>query len=314
MTTFVIVAALMAALAAAVVTVPLWRERQSRWLGVIAGVLVAAAAAGLYPLWSNWSWHSSGQAQPTGPDVAAMVAKLEAHMRDEPKDMRGWLMLGRSYVALERLDDAILAYDHAHQLDAGNVDATLGLAEAMSLRAGGNITPEASQLFEQAVKSAPDNPKALLYGGFAAAERGDKLTARSRWQALKDMHPPPQIEQLLDARIAELGLPAAAGATPASGPSNRRRHHRLGPGIEGEIDRRSAAVRVCARTRRSGTAAGSKTLDNSGHGHPNTSFRRRLDDARTSSSQRSAGHHYRPRVIQWSAPAGGGRFIRRTYL
>lgn len=212
MTTFVILAALMAALAAAVVTVPLWRERQSRLVGVIAGVLVAAAAAGLYPLWSNWSWHSSGQAQPSGPDVTAMVAKLEAHMRDDPKDLRGWVMLGRSYVALERLDDAILAYDHAHQLDAGNAEAALGLAEAMSLRAGGNITPEASLLFEQAVQLAPDNPKALLYGGFAAAERGDKATARARWQALKDMHPPAQIEQLLDARIAELGLPAAGAA------------------------------------------------------------------------------------------------------
>jgi cytochrome c-type biogenesis protein CcmH len=218
MTTFVILAALMAALAAAVVTVPLWRERQSRWVGVAAGVLVAAAAAGLYPLWSNWSWHSSGQPQPSGPDVAAMIAKLEAHMRDDPKDMRGWMMLGRSYVAMERLDDAIVAYDHAHQLDAGNAEATLGLGEAMSLRAGGNITPAASQLFEQAVKLAPDNPKALLYGGFAAAERGDKQTARSRWQALKAMHPPVQIEQLLDARIAELGMPAAgSGATAGSG-------------------------------------------------------------------------------------------------
>jgi cytochrome c-type biogenesis protein CcmH len=216
MTTFVILAALMAALAAAVVTVPLWRERQSRLVGVIAGVLVAAAAAGLYPLWSNWSWHSTGQPQSNGPDVSAMVAKLEAHMREDPKDLRGWLMLGRSYVALERLDDALLAYDHAHQLDAGNAEAALGLAEAMSLRAGGNITPEASLLFEQAVKLAPDNPKALLYGGFAAAERGDKATARARWQALKDMHPPAQIEQLLDVRIAELGLPTEGGA---SGPA-----------------------------------------------------------------------------------------------
>jgi cytochrome c-type biogenesis protein CcmH len=222
MTTFVILAALMAALAAAVVTVPLWRERQSRWVGAIAGVLVAAAAAGLYPLWSNWSWHSSGQTQPSGPDVAAMVAKLEAHMRDDPNDVRGWMMLGRSYIAMERLDDAILAYDHAHQLDAGNAEAALGLAEAMSLRAGGNITPAASLLFEQAVKLAPDNPKALLYGGFAAAERGDKLTARSRWLALKDMHPPAQIEQLLDARIAELGVPsgsAAAGSAVAGAPA-----------------------------------------------------------------------------------------------
>ena len=58
---------------------------------------------------------------------------------------------------------------------------------------------------------SPDNPKALLYGGFAAAIRGDRTLARSRWQALKDLHPPPQIVQMLDARIAELGPSGAAG-------------------------------------------------------------------------------------------------------
>ena len=209
----------MAALAAAVVIVPLWRERQSRLVGVIAGVLVAAAAAGLYPLWSNWSWHSPEEAQPAGPDVGAMVAQLEAHLRDQPKDTTGWLMLGRSYLALERLDDAIRAYDHAHQLDPGNAEAALGLGEAMSLRAGGNITPAAAQLFETALELAPDNPKALLYGGFAAAERGDRQAALSRWQALKAMHPPAQIDQLLDTRIAELGpVTPTAGAPAAGGP------------------------------------------------------------------------------------------------
>jgi len=93
------------------------------------------------------------------------------------------------------------------------------LGEAMSLRAGGNITPAAAQLFEQALSLAPTSPKALLYGGFAAASRGDNAAARSRWQALKDLHPPQQIEQLLDARIAELGAgpvaAQAAGATSA---------------------------------------------------------------------------------------------------
>jgi cytochrome c-type biogenesis protein CcmH len=108
------------------------------------------------------------------------------------------------------MDDAIVAYDHAHRLDAGNAEAALGLGEAMSLRAGGNITPEAAKLFEQALSIEPGNPKALLYGGFAAAARGDVVAARNRWLALKEMHPPAQIEQLLDARIAELG-PAEAG-------------------------------------------------------------------------------------------------------
>lgn len=127
-------------------------------------------------------------------------------------------MLGRSYLALERMDDAILAYDHAHQLDAGNVDATLGLGEAMSLRAGGEITPTAAELFEQGLRLAPDNPKALLYSGFAAAVRGDRTTARARWEALKALHPPPQIEQMLDERIAELGpVGAGGGAALAAG-------------------------------------------------------------------------------------------------
>ena len=219
MSTFLLIAAFMAAIAAAAVALPLLRNRQSRVLGAVAGVLVMGAAAVLYPLWSNWNWHAPEQPQ-VSPQVLAMVARLEQRLRDEPNDIAGWVMLGRSYTALERLDDAILAYDHAHRLDANNVDAMLGLGEALSLRAGDEITPAAAQLFEQAVTLAPDNPKALLYGGFAAAVRGDRATARSRWQALKKLHPPPQIDEMLDARIAELG-PAgpelASGAPPVGG-------------------------------------------------------------------------------------------------
>jgi cytochrome c-type biogenesis protein CcmH len=219
MSTFLLIAAAMAALAAAAVAIPLLRDRRSRWVGLAAAVLVAGTSAGLYPLWSTWDWHTVPPAPAAGPDVVAMVSKLESHMKEAPNDLTGWLMLGRSYLALERMDDAILAYDHAHRLDAANVDATLGLGEAMSLRAGGNITPPAGDLFEQAVKQAPDNPKALLYAGFAAAARGDSAVARTRWLALKGMHPPEQIDKMLDERIAELGTadtPPAAGGPPAA--------------------------------------------------------------------------------------------------
>jgi cytochrome c-type biogenesis protein CcmH len=220
MNTFLVVAAIMAAIAAAAVAVPLLRHRQSRAVGAVAAVLVVGAAAGLYPLWSTWNWHASAQSAATAPDVPAMVQKLEKHMRDQPDDVTGWLMLGRSYVVLERLDDAILAYDHARRLNAGSVDAALGLGEAMSLRAGGEITPPAAQMFETALTLAPDNPKALLYGGFAAVARGDKAAARDRWQALKDLHPPQQIEQMLNARIAELG-PVGGGTGGGAGAGSR---------------------------------------------------------------------------------------------
>ena len=213
MNTFLVVAAFMAAIAATAVALPLLRNRQSRLLGAVAGALVIGAAAVLYPLWSNWNWHATAQAQ-VSPDVLAMVAKLEQHLRDQPNDLAGWLMLGRSYLALERAEDAIAAYDHARALDANNVDALLGLGEAMSLRDGGDLTPAEAELFEKAVTLAPDNPRALLYGGFAAAARGDRAAARSRWQALKNSHPPREIEAMLDERIAELG---PAGSQPAPG-------------------------------------------------------------------------------------------------
>jgi len=214
---FIVVAALMAVIAAAAVAIPLLRAKRSRIAGVIAAAIMSGAAAGLYPLWSNWDWHAAAEQRPhsaSDPEVAAMVAKLEQHLKDEPNDLTGWLMMGRSYLALERADDAVVAFQHAYSLSK-NADAALGLGEALSVRAGGDITPQASQLFEEALALAQDNPKALLYGGFAAAIRGDTSLARQRWQALKDQHPPPQIEQMLDARIAELGPAAQPGSARA---------------------------------------------------------------------------------------------------
>jgi cytochrome c-type biogenesis protein CcmH len=218
MAAFIVVAAVMAALAAAAVVVPLWRDRGSRVLGVVAGVLLVGSAAGLYPLWSTWDWHAAGSAPGVPPEVLAMVAKLRDHLQQEPKDAPGWLMLGRSEMELEHLDEAIVAYEHAHELDADSAEAALGLGEALSLRSGGTIPVQASALFEQALRLAPQSPKALLYGGFAAAARGDEAAARSRWEALKALHPPEQIVQLLDARLAELGADSGAPGAPP-GPS-----------------------------------------------------------------------------------------------
>src|ERR1700731_1951091 len=133
MNTFLIVAAVMAAIAAGAVSLPLLRDRQNRLLGALLAVLIIGAPDGLYPLWSNWNWHPPAQSEAAaGPDVAAMVAKLEKRLQEEPNDPAGWAMLGRSYLTLNRLDEAIVAYDHAHQLDSKNAEAAMGLGEAMS--------------------------------------------------------------------------------------------------------------------------------------------------------------------------------------
>jgi cytochrome c-type biogenesis protein CcmH len=219
MPTFIFIAAVMAAIAATAVAFPLLRSARSRLTGALAGVLVMAAAAGLYPLWSNWDWRAAMATKPAvDTQVLEMLAKLERHMKDAPDDLKGWLLLGQSDLALERADGAIDAYEHAHRLDPNSVVAMLGLGEALSVRAGGNVTPPAGDLFERAVALEPDNPRALLYSGFGAATRGDRATARQRWLKLKGMHPPAEIDAMLNDRIAELGTadleqgPAAGGA------------------------------------------------------------------------------------------------------
>ena len=72
MNAFLIIAALMAAIAAAVVAIPLLRDKKSRLIGALTALLVAGAAAGLYPLWSNWDWHTPVNAKVgASPDVLA---------------------------------------------------------------------------------------------------------------------------------------------------------------------------------------------------------------------------------------------------
>ena len=100
----------------------------------------------------------------------------------------------------------------------------LGLGEAMSLargrqyHAGGGAT----------VRTGSDSGAATIRRPCCTAASRLQCEAigparARRWQALKDLHPPPQIEAMLDARIAELG-PAADGCRAASrGPRAERR-------------------------------------------------------------------------------------------
>jgi cytochrome c-type biogenesis protein CcmH len=250
MTTFILIAALMAAGAAAAVAWPLLKERRTRWQGAVAGVVLIALAAVLYPRWSNWDWHNASGVTPSAarsPEVLAMVARLEERLRAQPNDLDGWLMLGRSYMTLERFEDASQAYVHALKLNDSSVEAMLGLGEALSMRAGGSIPPPAADLFERALTLSPQEPRALLYGGFAAAVRGDKALARARWEALKQLNPPPQIVAILDQRIAELGAAGpgeAAGEVPASASGGSGQAAQAAPGAPGAAGGGEATINL----------------------------------------------------------------------
>jgi len=217
MTTFLIVAVVLGLLTAAWVLRPLWSSGQSRGLPLGLGVAFCAAAIGLYLLWSRWSWPADAPSVADTP--AAMVKRLAKRLENEPEDVAGWLMLGRSYVALEQFPLALRAYQRADRLEGGrNAEALVGMAEAMVLQADGVVDERAGRIFEQALLLAPDSERALFFAGVAAQRRGDAATAIARFQSLLALNPPENIRPILEQQIAVLQAGVGAAAQSAVSP------------------------------------------------------------------------------------------------
>lgn len=101
--------------------------RSARGPAVATSVAVIVMAVGIY---SFLEWRQDrtltalrSQVGRGTPDPREMVARLEARLRENPDDLQGQLMAGRSYLALERIPEAQQAWTKALELDPRNSEA-----------------------------------------------------------------------------------------------------------------------------------------------------------------------------------------------
>ena len=110
------------------------------------------------------------------------------------------------------------AYTRTQGRDA---EAVVGYAESLVLIDAREIDGHAAELFEQALELAPDNPRALWYGGITAYRRGELALAQQRWVELQNHELPVELRQVLAERLAELeqsqGSPVAKSDAPVAG-------------------------------------------------------------------------------------------------
>lgn len=146
------------------------------------------------------------------PDTAEVVASLAERLKNNPGDVSGWILLGRSYQSMQRYDDAISAFEKALALEQGrNGQTMVSLGIALMERQGGELTERSAGLFENALALEPNNSNALFYGGSAAALRGDTALAADRWETLAQQNAPPEVRAMLERKINEWrGLPPPA--------------------------------------------------------------------------------------------------------
>jgi cytochrome c-type biogenesis protein CcmH len=227
MNLFILIAGLLTTVTIALLVWPLLRAGQQRspQAAILAAVLIPSAVWLVYPKVSSYDWvvPAVTAADPSAGTASldTAITGLEQKLTENPADEQGWVLLGSSYLAMDRPADAIKAYQRAIELSQGNnLAARLGAAEAAITENPESLSGAAGQEIEAVLVLDPQNPKALWYGGILALSRGDTASARSRWEALLGLDPPQEVQQIIAAQLAQLdpGLTASqpAGADPTT--------------------------------------------------------------------------------------------------
>ena len=233
MTLFIAICALLTAAAVALLVWPLLRpakagaetERRSNIAATVVGATMPLAAFAIYFLATSWSWDPARHAETAAAgDMQQMVAQLQARLANQPDDIEGWKLLGRSATVMGDYVLARDAFEHANEKAQGkDPEALVGFAESLVLNDEREIDGRAAGMFEQVLSMDPDNARALWYGGIVAYRRGDLPLAQQRWVELQNHDLPPELRQVVAERLAEIdksqgkspAIAAAAPTTPA---------------------------------------------------------------------------------------------------
>ncbi len=197
---------------------------------VLTALAIPATVVLVYLFVSQYDWRAPEPGTTASPatDAAAgsmeeAVASLERKLKAAPADEEGWILLGSSYLSLNRPADAANAYQRALDLSDGrSVDARLGVAEARIVQDPAALSGPVGDDIEAVLQSEPRNPKGLWYGGLLSLARGQPDLARERWRVLLELAPPERVRQIIETQLAELdgvaeNSPSAAEvASPAS--------------------------------------------------------------------------------------------------
>ena len=156
------------------------------------GLCVPALAVGLYANFGTPGLPGSPFAERPRPadDPAATAAfsepveRLAARQESDPDNLEGWLLLGRSYLVLQRFSEAADAFRQAAALSGDDPEVLAMLGETIVWASEGTVVPEAVRTFERVLETRPEDPAARFHLALARAQAGAVKEAYEMWLAL----------------------------------------------------------------------------------------------------------------------------------
>lgn len=146
--------------------------------------------------------------------MSDLVTQLELRLQENPADLEGWVLLGRSYKTMQQYEAARNALLRAYQMAPDDPLVLAELAEAQLFASGQPTLGEDSRaLLERAISLDPEQQKALWLLGIAASQDGDHATAIQYWQKLLSLADPGSpvansVQEQIDRAQARLGTEA----------------------------------------------------------------------------------------------------------
>ncbi|KZC19946.1 MULTISPECIES: tetratricopeptide repeat protein [Rhodanobacter] len=226
-TAFLIAATAMVAVALAVLLLPLLRQgRQSgRPRSVFAVALLIALAlplgtGALYLLVGTPAALNGVTAEASSPiSMQQALTELRAHLKQQPDDLQGWMLLAQTSSALRQPAEARDAFDQVLRLAPNNAEAMVGWAENDSMtRSDHLIEGRALELLKRAVQLHPDSQRGLWLLGISDFQRGAYREAAATWRLLQpQLAPGSNVAKAVAEQIAVAD--ARAGGAPADASS-----------------------------------------------------------------------------------------------
>jgi cytochrome c-type biogenesis protein CcmH len=146
------------------------------------------------------------------PSLDILVQRLEERLAERPDDGEGWTMLGRTYFAMRRTEDAEQAFARAHELLPDDVAVTLAYAESIAANQQSSLEGKPAELISAALAADPENATARWLAGMVAFERGQYQAAATAWKRVLAQVDPAsedaaELKQLIDQAEQRAGVP-----------------------------------------------------------------------------------------------------------
>ncbi len=124
-------------------------------------------------------------------NFSSVLDSLIARLRDQPDDLEGWIMLGRTYAIMQRFNEAKIAYERVLALSPESSELLVDYADIVAMTNDGSLLGKPMELISRALSLDPNNPKALALAGTAAFEQKNFKQAAVYWEKLL-VHIPPE--------------------------------------------------------------------------------------------------------------------------